>query len=74
MQGDEVLEKQYGKYVSTILPLLESYSEDKKMYPYNFYFDNVFTTLPLLAELKNRGYNGTGTLRANRLDASCPIP
>ena len=43
------------------------------MYTY-FYFDNLFTTLTVLAELKNRGYNGTGTLRPNRLDASCPIP
>ena len=57
-----------------ILYLLASYSEDKKMYTYHFYFDNLFTTLRVLAELKNRGYNDTGTLRPNRLDASCPIP
>ena len=73
-QCDKVLEKQFEKCASTILSILESYSENKKMYPYHFYFDNLFNTLPLLAELKNRGNNGTGTLRVNRLDASCPIP
>ena len=43
------------------------------MYPYHFYFYNLFTILPLFAELKNRGYNGTGTLQANQPDATCPI-
>ena len=44
------------------------------MYLYHFYFDNLFTTLPLLAELKNRGYNGTGTLRANWLKKKGTVP
>ena len=39
---------------------------------YNVFFDNLFTSLPLLEILKSKGMNGTGTLRANRLQ-KCPI-
>lgn len=31
------------------------------------FFDRFFTTIPLLEELKNRGYHGTGTIMANRI-------
>lgn len=34
--------------------------------PYHFYFDNLFTCLPLLYWLDFHGYGGTGTIRANR--------
>ncbi|OAF70004.1 hypothetical protein A3Q56_02224 [Intoshia linei] len=29
--------------------------------------NNYFTTLPLMIEMKSRGYNSTGTIRANRI-------
>ena len=35
------------------------------------YMDNLFTSLPLLDKLSEKGIGGTGTLRANRLG---PIP
>nr|CAH7751981.1 unnamed protein product [Callosobruchus chinensis] len=40
---------------------------------YHIFFDNLFTSLPLLLELKSRGLKGTGTIRENRLPKSCPI-
>ena len=72
-KGNLELEKEYGKCSATVLHLLDNYSENKKYLPYHLYFDNLFTTVPLLHRLKCLGYNGTGTLRANRLDKSCPI-
>ena len=39
---------------------------------YNVFFDNLFTSLPLLEILRSMGMNGTGTLRANRLQ-KCPV-
>nr|CAI5821774.1 unnamed protein product [Callosobruchus analis] len=39
----------------------------------NIFFDNLFTSLLLLLELKSRGLKGTGTIRANRLLKTCPI-
>lgn len=35
-------------------------------HPYHLYFDNYFTTIPLLIELKKRNINATGTVRENR--------
>ena len=40
---------------------------------YRFYFDNFFTTVPLLEELSVRKIKGTGTIRENRR-AKCPLP
>ena len=72
-KGDENMEKEFGKAASTVLYLIEEYSVDKKNLPYHFFFDNFFTSVPLLTELTNRGYNGTGTIRSNRLDKTCPV-
>lgn len=39
---------------------------------FSIYFDNLFTSPALLTELKKEGFDGTGTLRANRTE-SCPL-
>lgn len=39
---------------------------------FHFFFDNFFTTLPLLDVLSQRGVKATGTIRDNRL-GSCPL-
>ena len=39
---------------------------------YSFFFDNLFTSRSLLAQLKDRGVRATGTVRENRLD-KCPV-
>ena len=39
---------------------------------YDVYFDNFFTSVPLLEELKNKGIPTTGTIRVNRLPGLPP--
>nr|CAH7751988.1 unnamed protein product [Callosobruchus chinensis] len=66
-----------------LAPLEEHHCVDESMIPYygrhpnnlnyHIFFDNLFTSLPLLLELKSRGLKGTGTIRENRLPKSCPI-
>ena len=73
-KGNEHIEDKFGKAASTVLHLIDGYSDDKKSLPYHFFLDNFFTTVPLLVELSKRGYDGTGTIRSNRLDVNCPLP
>uniref|UniRef100_A0A336M992 CSON012399 protein n=1 Tax=Culicoides sonorensis TaxID=179676 RepID=A0A336M992_CULSO len=40
---------------------------------YQISFDNLFTTITLLQDLKTRGIQASGTIRENRIDKSCPI-
>ena len=37
------------------------------------YFDNLFSSMPLLDWLSSRGIGGTGTMRMNRV-AAIPLP
>ncbi|XP_040580363.1 piggyBac transposable element-derived protein 2-like [Lepeophtheirus salmonis] len=67
------MERKFGKCFSTVLHLLSLYSDEKTQLPYNYFFDNLFTFLPLLNELQRRGCEATGTLRANRHNKLCPI-
>ncbi|GBP11405.1 PiggyBac transposable element-derived protein 3 [Eumeta japonica] len=41
--------------------------------PYNLYFDNFFTGLPMLKYLREQNVGGTGTVRENRLE-NCNLP
>ncbi|KAK9694561.1 Transposase IS4 [Popillia japonica] len=52
------------KYVNILLSLGK--------HPYHIFFDNFFTTVPLLEELGNNGIRGTGTIRENRT-SRCPL-
>ena len=72
-QGDEELETKFGKCAAAVLHLINSYSEDKKTLPFHIFTDNLFTTIPLQNELHRRGYNASGTIRANRIDKTCPM-
>ncbi|XP_046389357.1 piggyBac transposable element-derived protein 3-like [Ischnura elegans] len=40
--------------------------------PYNLYFDNFFSSFPLISRLTELNTGGTGTIRENRLD-KCPL-
>lgn len=39
--------------------------------PYRFFFDNLFTSIELLQDLKKRGIEASGTIRQNRIPKSC---
>lgn len=66
-------QKEFGKATAPLIQLIDEMPEEKKILPYNFYFDNLFTSVKFLAYLKERGYGGTGTIRENRVPRDCPI-
>ncbi|KAJ6643847.1 PiggyBac transposable element-derived protein 3 [Pseudolycoriella hygida] len=70
---DEEMEEKFGKSSSSLLHLLDSNPLSKSECPYHFYCDNYFSSIPLLSELKDRGYNCTGTIKANRVGKDCPL-
>ena len=67
------METRFGKCASTVLHLLDQYSNDKKHLLYHIFMDNLFTSTPLLFELMNSNKNGTGTMRDNRIDKKAPL-
>ena len=65
-------EKAYGKCGAIVLKNIESLPEEKRQFPYNIYFDNIFTSFPLMKKLKDNGHSATGTIRENRCK-KCPL-
>ncbi|KAJ4441104.1 hypothetical protein ANN_10954, partial [Periplaneta americana] len=41
--------------------------------PYRFFFDNLFTNVQLLIDLKKRGNGATGTMQQNHIAKSCTL-
>jgi hypothetical protein len=41
---------------------------------YIFFFDNLFTSSNLISHLQNKGYYGTGTIRANKVPKETGLP
>ena len=54
---------------AVVLDLISELPENKQ---YDLYFDNLFTSLPLMDELTKRRIGGTGTIRNNRIE-KCPL-
>lgn len=44
-----------------------------KNIPFTLFFDNFFTSIDLLFDLKVRNIQASGTIRANRVDKTCPL-
>nr|CAH7751982.1 unnamed protein product [Callosobruchus chinensis] len=65
--------KELGLGANVVLQFADRLLSVKDNLNYHIFFDNLFTSLPLLLELKSRGLKGTGTIRENRLPKSCPI-
>lgn len=63
----------FGKAVAPFMTMLDQFSNTQKKLRYYFYFDNLFTSVHLLSNLKDRGYGGTGTIRDNRVPKNCPL-
>lgn len=57
----------FGKCTAPFYEMLKEFPTDKINLPYKFFFDNLFTNQTLLRFLSQNGYNGTGTIRINRL-------
>lgn len=55
---------------SVVIDLISELPQNRK---YCLFFDNFFTSMKLLEELKKRGYHGTGTIRADRVEQA-PLP
>lgn len=66
-------EELYGKAVAPMLQMMDSFPDEMKPLPFRFYFDNLFTGIPLLSNFKYLGYGGTGTVRQNHVPKECPI-
>ena len=59
-----------GKSSATVLDLLEQLREDLRELPFQFFVDNYFMSIPLMQEMKSRGFDITGTIRENRIPGS----
>lgn len=66
-------QKKYGKAAAPLLQLINDFPQEVKSLPFNFFFDNLFTSPKLLVFLQNKGYQATGTIRDNRIPKNCPI-
>ncbi|KAF2878764.1 hypothetical protein ILUMI_27405 [Ignelater luminosus] len=62
-----------GKCAVPLMEMLDSLPDSVRQLPLKLYFDNLFTSLNLLDELRNRGYHGIGTLKENRIPRNCSI-
>ena len=71
-RDEQLNEPQWGLGASVVLKfadILQAMGRENAQ----LFFDNFFTGIPLLEELKRRGYGATGTIRANRIEG-CPLP
>ena len=58
-----------GKVILNFLDNIEAEYPGRK---FSIYFDNFFTSIRILEELKKRGHGATGTVRINRVE-KCPL-
>ncbi|KAL0879672.1 hypothetical protein ABMA27_003387 [Loxostege sticticalis] len=64
--------KQFGLGGSVILECADVLQGRHPTLPFHLFFDNYFSSIPLLHELGNRGLRATGTVRENRT-SKCPL-
>ncbi|CAG5022627.1 unnamed protein product [Parnassius apollo] len=63
---------QFGLGGSVILEFADVLQGRDPTLPFHLFFDNYFSSIPLLHELSNRGLRATGTIRENRT-SKCPL-
>ena len=66
-------EESFGKCAAPLIQMIDEFPRHIQELPFNFYFDNLFTGIKLLKELKKRDYGATGTMRENRIPKDCPV-
>jgi hypothetical protein len=59
------LEEQLGKCEAPLMNFISNIPDPYKHQPLSFFFDNLFTSVPLLTKLAELGYKGKGTIRQN---------
>lgn len=64
---NEHYDQYFGKCTSPLLSMIDELPENVRNLSFSFFFDNLFTNLPVLSYLRERGYGGTGTIRANKI-------
>nr|CAH7753302.1 unnamed protein product [Callosobruchus chinensis] len=69
---NNIYKTDYGLGSSVILQYTDILRSKWNHTQFNLYFDNFFTSIHLLDELKKRGFNATGTIRENRI-LNCPL-
>lgn len=69
--SNEIYDIEFGKAAAPLVQMLDNLPAEKKMFNYKLYFDNLFTSMSLLTHLRERGYDGTGTFRKNRIPKNC---
>lgn len=72
-KGHLPFEQEFGKNIAPMINMIHEFPEDIRKLPFRFYFDNLFTGFNVLFYLKQLGYDGTGTIRENRIPKSCPL-
>ncbi|KAG5878828.1 hypothetical protein JTB14_014226 [Gonioctena quinquepunctata] len=71
--GVNEYEEKFGKCAAPMIQILDMFPYGMKQLSMYIYFNNLFTSMGLLQELRNRNYHGTGAIRENRIPASCKI-
>jgi len=66
-------EESFGKCAAPLIQMIDEFPLHIQELTFNFYFDNLFTGINLLKELKKRDYGATGTMRENRIPKDCPV-
>ncbi|KAI4455234.1 transposase is4 [Holotrichia oblita] len=61
----------FGKASAPFIRIVENLPEKKL--PYQFYVDNLFSSVPLFEFFSQNGYACTGTFRDNRIPKNCPL-
>nr|XP_023020600.1 piggyBac transposable element-derived protein 3-like [Leptinotarsa decemlineata] len=69
--GNEKDERAFGKAAAPFVAMLRDLPH--KNLPYEFYLDNLLTSIQLFNFLRINGYSGTGTIRDNRIPKQCPL-
>ncbi|KAI4465930.1 transposase is4 [Holotrichia oblita] len=70
-KANTVYENHFGKCAAPLMSMIDEFPEDMKTLPFKLYIDNLFKSLNLLFSLKQRGYDGTGTMKENRVSKCC---
>ena len=73
-RANTAYENDFGKCAAPLMCMIDEFPENLKKLPFKFYFDNLFTNFNLLFNLRQRGYDGMGTMRENRIPKCCILP